>query len=254
MANPGMDRTQFMDRPPLRAMVGALERALGDRLLSIILYGSAARGEFQEGASDFNLVVVTQDLDPPTLEALSAPIRGWMRRRQPPPRLLTPALIADSIDVYPLEFLDLKTHGVVLHGADPFAGIRVRADQLRLQCERELREKLMRLREGYVEARGAPRALRRLLVGSYTTFAAVFRGCLHLVGETPPPRNAQVAAAFCARAGLDVTPFEVIDILRRGEAPASLDLVTLFSRYYEQLTRAVGAIDRFRPAEGGETR
>jgi len=249
-----MNATQVMEWPLLRRMVDDLEGVLGDRLRSLVLYGSAARGEYQEGTSDFNLVVVTESLDPPTLEALSAPVGAWTRKGQPPPRLLTPTLIADSIDVYPIEFLDIRTHHVVLRGSDLFAGLQVRVEQLRLQCERELREKLMRLREGYVEAHSSRQRLRGLLVGSYSTFVVLFRGCLHLVGMAPPARSAEVAAAFCARAGMDAGPFEAIDSLRRGEAPATLDLTTLFSRYYEQLTRAVGAVDSFKPADGGEMR
>ena len=249
-----MDATRAMEWPLVRKMVADLEAALQGRLRSIVLYGSAARGEYQEGVSDFNLVVVTESLDPSTLEALSVPIGAWVRRGQPPARLLTPDLIADSIDVYPIEVLDIRTHHVVLRGADLFGGLRVRVEPLRLQCERELREKLMRLREGYVESHRAPKHLKALLVGSYTTFVALFRGCLHLLGEAPPARSAEVAAAFCARAGLLAAPFEEIDRLRRGESREAGDLTALFSRYYEQLTRAVSAVDGFRPALGGETR
>jgi hypothetical protein len=239
--------------PVLRTMVDGLVLALGPRLKSVVLYGSAARGDFHEGASDLNLVVVADPLDPATLEALAGPVHGWVRKGQPPPRLMTPEIIADGADVYAIEFLDLRAHRVVLHGGDPFQDVTVRPDLLRVQCERELREKLMRLREGYLETYDRPGRLRRLLVESYTTFTALFRGALHLMGGTPPARNADVAAAFCARAGLDPAPFEAITPLRRGMEP-EVDLKTLFARYYEQLGRAVGVLDAFGPDAGGGTK
>jgi predicted nucleotidyltransferase len=236
-------------------MVDSLVAALGDRLTSVILYGSAARGDYHEGTSDFNLALVTDSLEPGVLEALSVPIQAWVKKRQPAPRLMTPEILADAVDVYPLEFLDIRSHHVVLHGTDPFAGVKVRTDMLRLQCERELREKLWRLREGYVEAHASRDSLRRLLVESYSSFTALFRGALHLVGgAAPPARNAEVAAAFCARAEIDPAPFEAIARLREGVVAPTLDLKTLFARYYEQLGRAVGVLDAFKPGDGGETR
>ncbi|HYV84844.1 MAG TPA: nucleotidyltransferase domain-containing protein [Patescibacteria group bacterium] len=240
--------------PVLRTMVDGLAGALGGRLRSVVLYGSAARDDFHEGASDLNLVVVTDLLDPATLEALSGPVHAWVRKRQPPPRLMTPEIVADAADVYAIEFLDLRSHRVVLHGEDPFGAVVVRPDLLRVQCERELREKLMRLREAYLETHASRSRLRRLLIESYSTFTALFRGCLHLMGQTPPARNADVAAAFCARAGIDGAPFSAIAAMRQGGAQPDVDLKTLFARYYEQLGRAVGVLDAFRPDGGGGTR
>jgi hypothetical protein len=235
-------------------MVDGLAGALGGRLRSVVLYGSAARDDFHEGASDLNLAVVADTLDPATLEALSRPVHAWVRKGQPPPRLMTPEIIADAADVYAIEFLDLRSHRVVLHGQDPFAAVVVRTDLLRVQCERELREKLMRLREAYLDTHASPRRLRRLMVESYSTFTALFRGCLALMGGTPPARNADVAAAFCARARIDPAPFDAIAAMRQGGAGPDVDLKTLFARYYEQLGRAVGVLDAFRPDGGGGTR
>jgi hypothetical protein len=250
-----MNDKHAKDWPLLKEMVEDLRQALHGRMSALVLYGSAARGEYHEKTSDLNLVLVATALDPRTLEAMGAPVTRWVKKGQPPPRLFTPAMIAESVDVYPLEFLDIRTHRVLLAGADPFGEIRVRTDQLRLQIERELREKLMRLREGYIVSHGRDRALRQVLGDSLTTFTALFRGCLHLAGATPPAPNAEVAAAFCARAGLYAEPFVAVERLRRrAPGTAALDPKTLFSRYYDELGKAVEAIDRFKPEDGGETR
>ncbi len=233
-------------------MVEESVAALGSRLLSVVLYGSAARGDFQEKTSDFNLILVLEDLSPASLEALSPVVARWGRRGQTPPRLFSRELIADSADVFPIEFLDILACRRVLHGEDPFSGLKVRRDHLRLQCERELREKLMLLREGYVAAHARPKDLRRLLTDSYTSFIALFRGCLYLLGVEAPSRNAEVVSAFCARAGLDRAAFEEVDRLKRGEG-AAVDLKALFARYSEELNRAVGKVDRFDSRRGGES-
>jgi hypothetical protein len=195
---------------------------------------------------------VVRELDPATLETIAPALRAWMKRGHTAPRLFTPALIAASADVFPIEMLDVRHCRVVLHGEDSFVGVEVGRDNLRLQCERELRAKMMRLREGYVECHDRPKELQRLLTASYSTFVALFRGCLYLLGGDAPRRNAEVVSAFCARAGLDAAAFEAVGRLKRGES-AQGDLKTIFSRYYEELTRAVGKVDRFATTQGGQS-
>jgi predicted nucleotidyltransferase len=248
-----MEPTNPKDHPPLQRLLSRLDRALGTRLVSAVLYGSAARGEFRAGTSDLNLLLVLADLEPATLEALSEPLGTWERGGQPPPRLLSPAILADAADVFPIEFRDLREARIVLHGSDPLAAVEVRREQLRIQAERELREKLMRLREAYVATHRHPRELRRLLATSYTTFTALFRGCLYLLGGPVPVQNDGVVAAFCERAGLDRSAFDEVERLRRGEDPTS-DAKAIFARYYAELTRAIGAVDRFDPSAGGAER
>jgi hypothetical protein len=248
-----MNAKEALELPDVKKLIDDLTQALSSRLRAVVLYGSAARGDFHEKTSDLNLILVLADLAPATLEGLSPALRRWQGRGQPSPRLFTPAFIQESADVFPIEMLDLKSCRVVLHGEDPFAGLEVGGDNLRLQCERELRTKLMRLREAYVEFHDKPKELRRLLTMSYTTFTALFRGCLYLLGRETPMQNAQVVAAFCRVAGLEAAAFEAVDKLKRGEGTDG-DLKEIFSRYHDQLTKAVGTVDRFESRQGGQSR
>lgn len=242
--------TQVTDHKDVRRLV---EDLVGDPSIgptSVILYGSAARGDAVDKVSDLNLILVLEDLSPARLDAIVPAVNRWLKHGHPAPRLFSPALIHASADVFPVEFLDIQAAHLVVHGPDPFAGLEVRPDHLRLQCERELKEKLMLLREGYVMARGETPAVQRLLCSSYPAFAALFRGCLRLLGGGVPARSTDVIAAFCARAGIDVAPFAVVERLRAGGRPGG-DLKELFARYYAQVGRAAEAVDRFVPAAGG---
>jgi len=248
-----MKGTEARSHPELKAFVESMQQALGKKLLSVILYGSAARSDYNEKTSDYNVLVVLEDLFPETLEQLSVPLRKWTKKGQPMPRLFTPALITESADVFPMEMLDLQNSRVVLFGRDAFEGLPVSRTHLRLQCERELREKLMRLSEGYVECHDNPADLKRLILTSFTTFVALFRGCLALLGGKVPVNNRDVVTEFSRRAGFEAGVFETVEQIRAGGAPPETDLNKLFSRYYAQLTRAVQAIDRF-GIHGGQSR
>jgi hypothetical protein len=235
---------QVTEHPLLSELVSRLRDAAGDRLLAVVLYGSAARGDFHDRVSDFNVLLELRDLELPTLATLGDPVAWWLRKHQPMPRIFSPEVIAGAADVFPIEFLDISQHHVVLFGEDPFAALEVHTDHLRIQCERELREKLMRVREAYIEARGKPRLLQRLLAESFPTFLALFRGCLHLRSKPVPAHNAEVIRAFCELADLDEKPFLELEELLDHHRSAP-DPVALLERYYRELTRAVAAIDRF---------
>jgi len=231
--------------PVVQALVGGLKEALGPRLRSVVLYGSAARGDYHRGTSDLNLILVLEALDPATLEAVGKPVRRFVGKGHPVPRLFSPSLIAESADTFPIEFLDIQASRVVVHGDDSFAGIAIDRGCLRLQCEREMDEKMMRLREGYVLGHDDARALRRLLSDSYPAFAALFRGGLHLLGKPIPASNHEVVAAFCAAAGLETAPFDEVARLRHGDR-APRDLKPLYARYHDQLARAAHLVDRLK--------
>src|SRR5262245_37665442 len=98
-----------MDEDPvLKTMVAKLSDSLGDRLTSVVLYGSAARREHHAGTSDLNLLVVTSDLRAPSLEALGPAFAWWRRQGQPAPRIFSATTLADETDVFPIEFLDIR--------------------------------------------------------------------------------------------------------------------------------------------------
>lgn len=240
--------TSAAGHPALRGLIAGLEAALGPRLRSVVLYGSAARGEQPARSIAMNLLVVTDRLDAETLDAMRPALRQWTRARQPLPRFFTPELIAESADVFPIEFHDIRSHGALMHGEDPLAGIVLRRDHLRLQYEREMREKLMRLREGYLQTDLKPAALNGLLVASWGAFVALFRGCLHLMEAKVPLHDADVVTAFCSRAGLDPAPFEEVERLRKGGGAA--DPRGLFVRYHRSIEEAVHRVNRFDQAGG----
>jgi hypothetical protein len=227
--------------PILDRMIQRLRAAAGHELESVVLYGPAARGDAHPGRY-YHLIVVVAELAPASLALLAAPLRWWRERGQPMPRLFSTAFMAASADVFPMELLDIAQHRQVLHGRDPFADLAVDTSHLRLQCERELREKMMRLCEGYAETLHRRRELEQLLVASYVDFADVFRGCLYLRGETPPAHSAEVVTRFCDRAAIDAEPFRAIERLAAGERQ---EPVALFARYHAALARAIEAVDRF---------
>lgn len=233
-------------------MVTRLRDSAGETLVSVVVYGPAAHGDYQEGDGNLHLLIVLRDLSLASIEAVGQPVRWWLKKGQAMPRFFSPEFIAEAADVFPMEFLDIRAHHHLVHGIDALQDLVVRKDHLRDQCERELREKMMRLQEAYIESSARSRTLLSLMNESYPAFVAVFRGCLALVNRPIPARDVDVVRAFCEHAALDLKPFDEIDKLNNG-AKTAADPHALFASYYQELEKAIVALNSLH-VENGEKR
>lgn len=163
----------------------ALVSRLGERLRSVVLYGSAARGEFLDHRSDLNLLVLLDRIDAPALRRLSAAAAGWSEKR------INAMLLEDrewtrAADAFAVELLDMKDARRVLHGADPVEPLTIDWADARLQAERELRGRIIALHNGMVRGADAPAELGALLIAALPSFATYLRTALRLHDRTVP--------------------------------------------------------------------
>jgi predicted nucleotidyltransferase len=197
-----------------------LREELREELLAVVLYGSAARGEYHAAHSDLNLLVVVRRVDGGVLRRLAASARRWSEAGNPPPLLMGEAELRGSADVFPIEYADLLEARRVLDGEDPLTGLGVDAEHLRLQCEHELKGKQLQLRERYLLVSDDPEQLGELLVRSCSTFIVLFRAALRAAGERVPATAREVVEAVGSRAGFDSEP--VLAVLSARESGARL--------------------------------
>ncbi|MBI4361684.1 MAG: hypothetical protein HY558_00770 [Euryarchaeota archaeon] len=218
----------------LESLAGEWAAALGPNLVSILLYGGSASGE--AGRGPLKVLVVVKHLDPSLLDALAPRVARWQKRRVPAPLLLTLEEVHDGADVFPLDLLDMAQSHRVLRGSNPFEGLQVKPQDVRLRLEYEVRSRLIRLRQVYLENLRRPRALARVLQTSAAALAPIARGLLHLKGLPGPPGRRQLFEAAAREYSLPMDGFERALSLRggrlpKGEAPgAARDLLALLER------------------------
>ena len=70
-------------------LVKKLQNALGGGIRSVILYGSAAAGDYVGKRSDYNILVVTDQLGVKELTALAKPSMAWRKAGNPAPLFFT---------------------------------------------------------------------------------------------------------------------------------------------------------------------
>ena len=188
-------------KPPLEQFAAQVARALGDRLVALLLYGSWARGTHVPERSDVNTLLICDTVDHGLFEALAPAMRDWTRAGQPAPLIFTEQEWRTSADAFPIEYADMRDASRLLAGRDPWPGIEVNREHLRRQLEHELMGKLVRLRQAYAALAGNPKQLARAVVGSAGGFFTMLRAVLRFAGRPAPAPPAELVRSAAALIG-----------------------------------------------------
>ena len=202
----------------------------------LLLFGSAARGDFITGRSNLNMLVLVRCLSVDLLQRAGQLHQKWGKHKIVAPLLMTEDDLGRSVRLFPLEFLQMTQHHVVLAGHDPFAEFHVDRDQLAWQCEQELMSNLLRLRQRFIEGAGRIEAIQALLILSITAVLPCIRGFLHLMEQPSKGKDIEILEGLPATFQFDPTTFlEILHIKRGLSSPGSLEWTNVYSRYLQNL-------------------
>jgi hypothetical protein len=210
----------------------------------MFLYGSAAAAEHVPGRSDINVAVVLRRLTPALLRKATSHLRSWSRHGFATPLFFDPESLHDSLDVFPIEFLDMQERHRALWGPDLFADLRIERHNLRLQCEQELRGKLMKLRQSYLESSQIPADLERVLVAAASSMVVLARTLLRLGGVDPVGKADAILEQAQTRFAVSTTALRKACQLKRGYLRmAGSRLEELYCEVLEEVQRLVKVVD-----------
>jgi len=233
----------------VRQFTEDVTRTYGESLLCLILYGSAASGEYVEGRSNINCLVLLKEVTPDELRKCAAQLPEWHKQGISTPLFVDPAYVRSSIDVFPVEFLDMKQRYRVLYGQDFLQELELKPERLRFQCEQELKGKMLRLRQVYLEASQTESRLVALLVKSTSSFMVLFRALLHLQG-TPAPQSMNEILVALSQLGLRTEAMGRVHTLRRKESALNAtEIDSLFRQYLSEIQAVVKFVERMNAAE-----
>ena len=216
----------------------------GEDAVAVIVYGSAVTEEYLPGKSDINFLVALTDAGIRRIGIVQDKIRSWQKQRIGLPLFMTKEYIHASLDSFPIEFLNIRSAYRVLFGEDVLKEITFSKADLRLQCERELKGKLLQLRQGFVQTRGKARALKRLIAESVVAFASIFRALLFLKDRDVPASKTEVFLNGCREFDLEEGLFSVLLSVKRFEAKLTkMQLESNVKRYIDQIAALSRTVD-----------
>jgi hypothetical protein len=228
----------------IEEFVGRLRAAAGENLKSVILYGSAAAGDYVPKYSDVNLLCVLEETSFASIAALTPAVEWWSKQKHRPPMLLTADELRRGADVFSIEFLDMQQNHRLLWGEDLLKDLEIPMKLHRGQVEYELREKTILLRQRLLLVAGNAEAKWELLLRSVSAFGTLARHALIATGDKRTATRREAVQRLAAKAGFDPHPFfQLLDLREDRLERKRIVLDELFARYLLAVERLTAVVD-----------
>ena len=227
-----------------KAAAEILKSIYGDELVSVILYGSAAGKDYVSGKSSVDLLVVLTDQGINKLALLFPHLKLLRKKRITIPLLLTEQFIKTSLDTFPVEFLNMKLQYKLITGKDVLFDLSIDKSWLRTQCERELKGKLLYLRQGFVETEGKAKPLKLLIFHSLKTFLFLFNALIYLKNREIPETRREKIHLLSELFDINEKVFmDLLDVYEEKTKPDQQRLERLVLNYIEEMTKLSRKVD-----------
>ena len=227
----------------LEDFVNRLKSIYGPQLVSVMLYGSAASGEHTGYGSNVNLAIILNNASMPDIARVSKLINN-RKFRIISPVFFTEKYIASSVDVFPVEFLDMKENHTVLYGKDCIGALEVDLKNLRFQCEQELKSKLINIKTAYLNRRSASDR-KKLLFKFFTSCLHILRNILRLKGRVPPYSKQDVAKEVAKEFKVDIAVLQkILDAKNKDARLKGKDAEDLLFNFIAELEKIAEAVDK----------
>lgn len=237
-------------RLEVRGLVEPFVRGLlavaGENITCVMVFGSATGPDFVAGHSNINLAMEVRDISYGFLQKCLKHVSAASKRRIVAPLLLTRKYIDSSLDVFPIEFLDIRETAVVLYGDSPFTNVTFDDSSLRLECEQQLKGSLLRIRQAYLELGLVKRGLEKVLGESLNSLIPVFRAMLVLKGIKPPRGKKEIVNSVSEAFGVDPGVFgKILKLkLEMNNVPREAE-EQIFREYTKNIEDLALAMDAF---------
>jgi len=214
-----------------------------EKVHSVYVTGSAVTPDFRESTSDVNSLIVLNDLHFEFFKFLAPLGKKFKSKGIAAPLVMTPSYIQDSLDVFPMEFLELRLIHKTALGPDIVQDLEIDPVLLRLQCEREIKTRLIGLWNGYISSTGETDMISHLLYRSIKGCMPLFRSIAFLLGKQPPIKKMDVIGAISENIGIDKDVLIKALLLKESPIKNREELLSLFERYYGNLETVAGMVN-----------
>ena len=215
-------------------------------VISIYVIGSAVTKDFHPKYSDINTLLVVKEIKVPLFDFIATLGKRYGKKRVRAPLIMTRDYIDRSLEVFPLEFLEMKLIHQLVYGEDVLKNISIGKADVRLQCERELKGKLQHICQGYIKAMGNKSALTDMFVGSLSGYFPEFHGILFLFVHKLPKEKGAVISAVENLFDIDLGVYKkLLEIKSQDTHPSAESLKEIFEKLYRVLDTLIKKVDEF---------
>ncbi len=211
---------------------------------SLHIVGSAVTPDFREKGSVIHSVIIIHKIDFDFIQFIASLGKKYGKKGIAAPLIMTPEYIRDSINVFPIEFHDFQLIHKTVAGEDIFKDLVISKAFLKLQCEREVKVRLIGLRQSYLTSMGDKRSLAEILSHSVVGCMPLIRGVLFMFDKEPPVKRHDAIRVFQELTSIDAGIFERLLQLRAGLIkPSKEELHHIFEHYHTVLENVEAFVD-----------
>ena len=224
--------------------VSTLKTDIGDDLVSAVLYGGLVKNDLIKETDRVKIMLVLKEVSISNLDKISDALVASKRARQVQLLTLTVSDLKTSTDVFPIKFLDMQQDYEVLTGEDLVEGLEVARDHLRIRCEQEIKNLMLRLRAMYMQSRKNNEALQKTLLKAYYSFLQSGDALAELKTGKVYRKENEVLEGI-ESIGLDSDLMKKIQELRNAESTSDLsDLQSLYEQFMNMIVKAAEMADQ----------
>jgi len=196
-------------------LVNDLKDIYGENLLSVILYGENAEEEQPKSQLPQNIIVIFKKLEASDLKIAITAIKKWIKTKNPLPIVMSEYEWLSSADIYPIEYVEIKNNYQILYGKNVVAPMAVSKCHLRLQCEYEIKNILVRIRQIYLGNSDKPEFMIKILEEISVKLIRIMKSALSLFDELAPDEYSEVIQKMAEKTSFDGEIF--VEILSAKE-------------------------------------
>jgi len=139
----------------------------------------------------------------------------------------------------------MKENHILLYGEDILSGLEIKGEHIRLFCEQQIKGKLIRIRQAYLEIGLKKKGLEALLKESLNSLVPIFRNLIRLKGKQPPVNKTEIIGQLCQMLGLEENVLlPIYKDSANDEKIANQEVVVFLERYLSQIEKLASMVDK----------
>jgi predicted nucleotidyltransferase len=242
-----LDQCHESVRTNLETWFSQVLDVFGEQVDSVYIYGSVITSDFRPKQSDINSMILFKSLPFSVMRQLRPLVKEGLKMRIIAPLCLSVRTFTRSADTFPLEFIEIKDKHICVYGErDHVADLVIPQEHLRVKIEEQIKGKLIRLRQIYMEQGDAPKKLLPYACEALGQLFPVFRNMLRFQGVAQPPIDKK---SILEKLG-DVNQLSVVACLKilahvqEQETIAAADMEGVYGEFLEVLLSLATTVDQ----------
>ncbi len=214
-------------------------------LHSAYIYGSSVEANKNQNA-DVNILILLKEAQSENIESAANFFKKWKRKIKTTPLVFDINYLKASLDVFPIEFNDIKYNHKIIVGKNIFEEIDINNKNLRLQCEQEIKGNLVHLKSIYMLNYKKYKKLKKAMLNGLSSYAAVFRNVLRLIDQDVKHRKTNIKTASNIL-DFDESPFLKLYKAKKGEKKLKKkETYKLYKSFLKEATKLANSIDKIK--------